>query len=335
MKKHSIIQRITVILLTLALFSTILTHGSPYVKASGISFVLLSRYQNTINIQQSFYLVAVTSNGKKPTWKSSDSKIASVNTYGKVTGKRAGSCKITAKIRGAEASCTVTVRKTTITLSAKTVCMENGAVYRLHGTTSNGSQLKWKSSKRSIVQVSENGTLEALKPGEARVIASADGSEQVCTVTVKKPKVTLSHTSASLYRKQTLRLSAKVSSGRKPVWKSKKTGVATVDEKGLVTARKHGTAMITATVDGITRVCELTVCSPEISLSASSITMKKGKKSKLTARVSSGNTPSWKTSKKSVATVDKNGLVTAKKKGKCYIYASEDGAKESCRILVK
>lgn len=335
MKKHSIIQRMTIILLTVTLFSTAFIHDSSYVKASGISFILLSRYQNTINIQQSFYLIAVTSNGKRPTWKSSDSKIASVNTYGKVVGKRTGNCKITAKIRGAEASCTVTVRKTEVSLSAKTVSMENGATYRLHGTTSNGSRLKWKSSKRSIAEISENGTIQALKPGETRITASADGSEQTCTVTVKKPKVTLSHTSASLYRKQTLRLSAKVSSGRKPVWKSKKNSVATVDEKGLVTARKHGTAMITVTVDGITRICELTVNPPEICLNTYSVTIKKGRKVKLTAKVSSGNTPVWSTSKKSVATVDKNGLVTARKKGKCYIYVSEDGTKERCTIQVK
>lgn len=335
MKKHSIIQRMLVILLAVTLFSTTLIHNSHSAKAGGISFILLSRYRNTVNIKQSFYLIAITSTGKKPTWKSSDSKVASVNTYGQVTGKRAGTCKITAKIRGAEASCTVTVCKTTIRLSAKTVSMENGACFRLSGTTSNGSPLKWKSSKRSVAQISDTGVIQALKPGETRITASADGSEQTCMVTVKKPKVTLSHTSASLYRKQSLQLSAKVSSGRMPVWKSKKTSVATINEKGLVTARKHGTAMITATVDGVTRTCELTVRSPEIRLNTDSLTMKKRKKTRLTAKVSSGNAPVWKTSKKSVAVVDQNGLVTAKKKGKCYIYVSEDGTKEQCHIQVK
>lgn len=333
-KKHSDTRRIVAILLTLAIIITTWIHYRPDARAADISFILLSRYQNTVNIGQTFYLVAVTSNGKKPTWKSSDSKVASVNTYGQVTGKKAGTCKITVKIRGAEASCQVTVRKTVICLSAKTVSMENGAVFRLSGTTSNGSRLKWKSSKRSIATVSENGTIQAVKPGETTITAATDGSEQTCRVTVRKPKVTLNYTSASLYRKHTLKLSAKVSSGRKPVWKSKKTSVATVDENGLVTAHKHGTAIITAAIDGITRICELTVQPPEIRLDTYSATIKKGEKRKLTATVSSGNTPVWKSSKKSVAVVDKNGTVTAKKKGTCYIYVSEDGAKERCDIKV-
>lgn len=44
-------------------------------------FVILSKYKATIDIGDEIHLIAITSNGKMPTWKSSDSKIASVNTY--------------------------------------------------------------------------------------------------------------------------------------------------------------------------------------------------------------------------------------------------------------
>ena len=213
--------------------------------------------------------------------------------------------------------------------------MENGASYTLQGTTSNGSALTWKSSRRSVAAIDNNGRIVAAKPGETTITASADGTKVTCTVTVKKPKVTLNYTETSLYRKQTIKLTAKVSSGRTPVWKSKRTSVATVDENGLVTARKHGTTTITAKIDGITRICEITVESPDIRLSADSVTLSKGKSLTLTANVSSGIAPVWKSNKKSVATVDKNGKVTAKKKGTCTITATEDGAKESCRVVVK
>ncbi len=43
----------------------------------------------------------------------------------------------------------------------------------------------------------------------------------------------------------------------------------------------------------------------------------------------------WVSSKKSVASVDKNGLITGKKKGKCVIKASSGGKLCSCRISVK
>ncbi|MCH5264483.1 MAG: Ig-like domain-containing protein [Lachnospiraceae bacterium] len=328
-------KRILAVLLLLTFNITTLFTFAPESRAASYSILLLSDYRKTVNIQQTFPLIAFSTSGKKITWKSSSSRIASVNTYGQVTAKKAGTCRITARSGGAEASCTVTVRPTTIKLSAGHIYMENGASYTLQGTTSNGSALTWKSSRRSVAAIDNNGRIVAAKPGETTITASADGTKVTCTVTVKKPKVTLNYTETSLYRKQTIKLTAKVSSGRTPVWKSKRTSVATVDENGLVTARKHGTTTITAKIDGITRICEITVESPDIRLSADSVTLSKGKSLTLTANVSSGIAPVWKSNKKSVATVDKNGKVTAKKKGTCTITATEDGAKESCRVVVK
>lgn len=43
----------------------------------------------------------------------------------------------------------------------------------------------------------------------------------------------------------------------------------------------------------------------------------------------------WKSSKKSIASVDKNGLVTGKKKGNCVIHASSAGKNYSCKVTVK
>lgn len=45
-------------------------------------------------------------------------------------------------------------------------------------------------------------------------------------------------------------------------------------------------------------------------------------------------TITWSTSKKSIATVSKNGLVTAKKVGSCVITAKQAGKKYSCKITV-
>ncbi|MBO5073042.1 MAG: Ig-like domain-containing protein, partial [Eubacterium sp.] len=115
---------------------------------------------------------------------------------------------------------------------------------------------------------------------------------------------------------------------------SRKKSIATVDAKGLVTAKKHGTATITATVDGVTKECEVTVVPPAISLSKTSVSLKKGRSLVLNAKVSSGIKPVWTSSKSSVASVNKEGKVTARKKGSCYIYAAEDGTKKGCHITV-
>lgn len=328
------VRRWTAILLTLVLVTTSIMTNHIDTQASGYSLIILSRYNQTLKIGQSFYLAGIVSNGKRITWKSSKSSIASVNTYGLVTAKKAGTCKITGKVTGGEASCNVTVEKTQITLSASTITMENGDSVTIKGTTSNGSTITWKSQKSSVATIDEKGRITAKKPGESNITAKADGSTSVCKLIVKKPKITLSKTKESLYRGQSISLTAKTSSGRKVTWKTKKKSVATVTASGKVTAVKHGTACITATLDGVTKECEITVKSPTIRLSKSSVSIKKGKTVALTATVSSGNKPVWKSSKSSVASVDSNGKITAKKKGTCYIHASEDGAKVSCHVQV-
>lgn len=323
------------ILSALVLFTTSIIIPAVPVQASSLAFVILSRYNCTMKIGQTMYLAGIASNGKRVTWKSSSSRIASVNTYGQITAKKAGTCKITGRVTGGEASCQITVQKTAVNLSAASITMENGTSAILKGSTSNGSTITWKSQKSSIASIDETGRITACKPGETTVTATADGTKKTCRIIVKKPKVTLSQVSASLYRGQSLTLTAKVSSGRKVRWKSRKSSVATVSTSGTVTAKKHGTTQIRATVDGVTKECELTVKPPVIQLNKTSASLQKGQKLTLTVSVSSGNTPLWKSSKSSVATVSKKGVVTAKKKGTCIISVSEDGTTEKCHIQVK
>lgn len=300
----------------------------------GFSCVLLSRYEEVIDIGDEFYLLAWTSNGKKPTWKSSNSRVASVNTYGLVKGKKAGTAIITARISGAEMSCEVKVNKTVVTLDEKSFSIERNESVKLNASASNHSEITWKSSKKSVALVDENGMILGMKPGEALITASADGTSVACRVTVKQPKITLNKTSVTLFRGQSAKLSAIVSSGIAPTWKSNKKSVAFVDENGMVTAVKHGFAVITAKVDGISRICQITVEQPEITLSTREVMLKVGETVQICAEVSSGNPVAWSASKKNVASIDSNGMVTARGKGTCYIYASEDGVKERCIVRV-
>lgn len=339
MNSKSVFQKLETILLVLLLCITSVIpsniNADPVHAYSGFAVIVLSSYSRTVQIGDSFYLVGVASNGRSMKWRSSNSRVASVNTYGQVTAKKAGNCKITARVTGAEASCQVTVRKTEIRLNAATVSMENGASFQMRAVTSNGSAVTWKSSKKSVATIDDTGKIEAQKTGNTTITASADGSRQTCKVTVKKPKVTLDETDVNLYRRQTFQLKVRVSSGRTPTFSSQKKSVASVDEKGLVTAHKHGTTRISVKVDGITRTCEVTVKSPDITLTPAKAVLKPGQTLTVKADVSSGIPPVFSSSKKSVAIVDSRGKITAVGKGTCYIYASEDGAKEYCKITVK
>lgn len=302
--------------------------------SSSFSFIILTKYSAIADIGKEFYIVAITSTGKHATWKSSNSKVASVNTYGKVTAKKSGTATITAKIKNAEASCKVTVNKTEISLSKVSSSIERGETLVLSATTSNNSKVTWKSSKKSIATVDEKGTVTAIKPGETIITASADGNSATCKLKVKSPTINLSKTNIKLYRCQTAKLSATISSGINPTWKTDKKSIAVVDSNGTITAVKNGTATITATVDGVSKSCVVVVEKPNITLSSSELSLKKGATTKITATVSSSNSPVWSSSNSSVANVDTTGKITALKKGTSYIYASEDGVKVKCVLRV-
>lgn len=314
----------------------VISNNSTKVYASGgYEFVLLDTYQKTMKIGDEFYLFAVTSTGKRASFSSSNSSVASVNTYGKITAKKAGTATITAKIKNGEASCKIHVSKTTITLNKKSIILQNGYSTRLTAKTSTGHAVTYKSNKSSIASVDEDGLILAKKPGTATITVTADKTSVSCKVTVKQPTVRLSKSSLSMYRKDKMRLTVKSTSKSTPKWKSNKKSVAIVDEKGNVTAVKNGVAIITVTVDGVSKTCEVTVKKPKITFAQEEITLRVKETYQAKVVVSSGNQPSYSSSNTNVATVDDKGVITAKGAGKAYIYAKEDGTKERMVVIVK
>lgn len=301
---------------------------------SSVPFVLLTQYQMTLNVGEDFQVLALTHNGSMPTFKSNNSKVASVNTYGEITAKSSGTAVITAKINKAEASCKVIVCKTTINILASKNSIEAGEILTLSSETSTGNKVTWKCTPKSVAVIDENGNVTGVKPGKAVITAAADKSSTTFSLTVKSPNITLNRTSLSLYRSQTFSLTADVTSKLVPTWKSNKKSIITVDENGTVTAQKHGIAIITATVSGVTKSCTVTVKQPEIKLDSYEISIKKDTVNKITAKVSSGNLPIWSTSNPNIATVDEKGNVTGVQKGRAYIYAAEDGIKMRCTVYV-
>lgn len=56
---------------------------------------------------------------------------------------------------------------------------------------------------------------------------------------------------------------------------------------------------------------------------------------KLTLKVNGKTKVKWKTSNKKIASVNKNGVITGKKKGSCTITATSSGKKYNCKVKVK
>jgi len=114
-------------------------------------------------------------------------------------------------------------------------------------------------------------------------------------------------------------------------WVSSNPKVATVDQNGLVTPYSTGTADVVAkAVDDtgvVSNICTVTVYSPIaiVKLNETSLSLNVGDTSSLKATVSPLSAKqgvNWKTSDASVATVDQNGLVTAR--GNCKLDTNGD-----------
>lgn len=135
-------------------------------------------------------------------------------------------------------------------------------------------QITWSVSDQEILQIessnsddpaNQNVTIKGLKPGQAEVIANADGVEAKAIITVEEAPVSLSldPSSATLKEEECLQIKAVIepesAAGSVIEWTSSAPEVASVDENGLVKAVKTGTATITAKIDGAEASCEITV----------------------------------------------------------------------------
>ena len=126
--------------------------------------------------------------------------------------------------------------------------------------------------------------------------------------------------------------------------KSSAKKVAVVDNEGMVTPKKVGTAKITVTLTNKKKfVLTLKVVDPTVPTKVTLLEGKKGsvtagKTLQLTAVVSpatASQAVKWKSSKTSVATVDATGLVTAKKAGSAKITATAGKKSASFTVTVK
>lgn len=162
-------------------------------------------------------------------------------------------------------------------------------------------------------------------------------------------ELTKSNSAVKLNKKEvTLQVGEKteltVKNGTKKVtdvkWKSKNPKIASVDKNGSVTAKKKGTAKITAVVDNKQLVCMVKVKQEKVK----SITLDKmivlasGDTETLKpvckpAKALSGKKITWKSDDTSVVKVT-NGSVKAKEGGVTVVHASIDGKKASCQIGV-
>ncbi|MDE7431650.1 MAG: Ig-like domain-containing protein [Lachnospiraceae bacterium] len=221
--------------------------------------IVLSKYSAKMDIGGQMQLIAFTSDGKKPSFKSSKAKVASVNNYGLITAKSSGTATITVSRGKSKAVCKITVNQTEIRVEDTSVEMQKGDKRKINVFVSSGTNPTFRSSNSRVVKVDTAGNMTAVKNGSATITIRADGETKKCKVTVKKPQITLDSYEINMTVGDKKALGAKVSNGCQPEFRSSNSKVAGVDSNGMVTACKKGKAVITVSEDGTKAKCKIVV----------------------------------------------------------------------------
>ena len=206
-----------------------------------------------------YTLKASTSYATRVSWKTSNSKIATVNSSGVITPKKAGKVTITATAYGKKATCKITVKNPSVSLNKKSATVYKGSKYTLKASTSYSTKVTWKSSNNKIATVSSKGVVTPKKAGKVTITASAYGKKVTCKVTVKNPTLSVNKTKISLKRKKSYTVKVKAVPNKKISWSSKNKKIATVSSKGKITGKKKGTTYIYAKVNGLKKTIKVTV----------------------------------------------------------------------------
>ena len=151
---------------------------------------------------------------------------------------------------GSSLTPTIKLNATSIKLKVK----QSTTKVQVSGLAAGDRVQSWTTSNKKVATVTSRGKITAKKTGKARIIITlASGKKAVVNVTVQKTavkttKISGLKRSVVLKRRQKLTLKPVISpitSVEKVTYKTSNKKVATVNSRGVITAKKKGTAKIT------------------------------------------------------------------------------------------
>ena len=301
-------------------------------------------------------LVPADANGTI-TWSTSDSSVATVSSDGTVTAVKNGTATVTAKCGDLSAQTKVTVINPlkAITITGTTHSIKKGQTTQLGLTydpadTTDSVAATWTSSNTSVATVSKTGLVTALKDGSTTIKATVGNVSSTYDIAVKEVKLTgiKMEEKALIHKGDTKALTveytpADTTDDKTVAWSSSDSTVASVDNNGIVTAVKPGSAVITAKVGNYQAACAVTVDAPlkEIVPEKAIIDMVKKQTANIAYSVVPADTTDSKdvtytSSDETVATVNSDGKVTAKKAGQATVtITGANGIKATVTVNVR
>jgi len=203
------------------------------------------------------------------TWSSSATNVASISSFGQVTGQSAGTAIITAHLSS------VTVTPAIASVAEQTATQFNAIGTFADNSTQNlTSSVSWTSSPASIATVSNasptKGLATGVAPGTATITALFAGQSGAATLTVTNATldsitVAPDTTTISLGGTQQFTATGNFSDGSSEnltaqvTWSSSEVSVATISPGGLASTAGKGSTTITAKMNGVSGTAALTV----------------------------------------------------------------------------
>ena len=282
---------------------------------------------------------------------------ATVQTEGKTEGSHCSVCGTVLKPQDTVARLTPTISLTDASLKMKTG--QSTTAFRASGFAVGDSVTKVTSSNEKVVKVSavkSDGTFKLTagkKAGTATVtVYLASTGEKSFKVTVQKTAVKttkltttakeLTMVKGSTYKQLASTVTvAPVTSKEKVTYSSSNKKVATVNAKGVITAKKAGTAKITiksGKKKAVVTVKVTGVKTTNLTGVPAAKTVSKGKTFKIKAKATPKNTDekiTYTSSNKKIATVTSKGVVKGIRKGTATITVRSGSVVKTCEVTVK
>lgn len=123
--------------------------------------------------------------GKDVIWKSSNSKVASIQSTGKITAKKKGKTTISATYKDVTVKATITVKKPVLKLNKSKATLTVKKKVKIKAIAIPAKKITYKSINKKIAVVSKNGTVTAKSPGKTKIKVTANGVKKYFTVTVR------------------------------------------------------------------------------------------------------------------------------------------------------
>ena len=223
--------------------------------------------------------------GRRALWSSSDSTIASVDTAGRVTARRNGTATVRALIDSVAGSANVTVAQagpSSVAITPDSAFINAiGFSTQLNATAFDANHLPmpnvrlgWSSLDPTIAMVDSAGRVTAAAVGRARIVAGANPADTAAIVVrqiAAQIALTLPNSALALNGQVVASATVKDSNavvlpGAAVTWSSSDTTVAAVNANGRVTARRAGSASITATFGGLSGSVNVSVAAPDLAV---------------------------------------------------------------------